>query len=373
MLEAPYHMLNDTFIEGNLEYSLSFTPTDNETGMLALLREPIFHVLSQFLECKYDEWGQRQTAGRSFPGYGKLDNVMEGFHQWVRHFYELNKTRAEDFGIDPAYRCYDPYNMQARYFTSSAQYAHYASVEADRWPNINVARRNLEALDVVGVLANYPASLCLFEYHAGGGRFLTDECQTCEGTKLQVAKIRMAHETHNVPPHSTKSISNSTLQMIIEMTGVDQELYKIAMGIFHRDVEKIRHETGIDLLCRPTNTTSAVKHQKREEQLTNSNNSVVLIGSQSIEKAAPSTVFLEENTLDKEAKVEPSKEAARGPSYQIPEKSQAGQAVVTSGQQLSLGTIVPLVFSFIAPFGVLALVICRYLVRYKRRAPHKSS
>ena len=103
----------------------------------------------------------------------------------------------------------------------------------------------------MGIVEHYPASLCLFEYLAGGRQFLTEGCQLCEGGKLRVAKS-LIHEAHNVPPHSIDSISNVTRLMIQNMTAFDQQLYESARGIFQRHVDQVREETGIDLLCRGT-------------------------------------------------------------------------------------------------------------------------
>lgn len=245
MTEAPNHMTTETNLLGNKEYSVKSSKTSVPT--VVFLREPISHVLSQFLECKYDWWGQKTTNGTGFPGYQKLDDPMLGFDEWIRHFHQLKDSSM--FGSNVTFNCYEPYNMQARFMTSSAQYVYCSRNKSERWPDIASSRKQLATIQVVGVVEHYPASLCVFEYHAGGRKFLTDDCKVCEGGHLKVSNS-LAHHSHGVPPHSVNSISNETLLMIKEMTTIDQQLYQTGLETFLRHVDIIRNETGIDLLCR---------------------------------------------------------------------------------------------------------------------------
>ena len=226
----------------------SFLVSKTSLPMVVFLRDPMSHVLSQFLECKYDAWGKKMTNHTGFPGYYDLDHALGGFDDWVQYFDHL-KTNRTRFGEHAAYKCYDPYNMQSRYFATDRGYPHFVNSLADQWPNIDIARKRLNRVQVVGIVEHYPASLCLFEYLAGGQQFLTEGCQVCEGEQLQVVKS-LIHEAHNVPPHSIDLISNVTRLMIQNMTTIDQQLYESARGIFQRHVDQVREETGIDLLCR---------------------------------------------------------------------------------------------------------------------------
>jgi hypothetical protein len=255
MREAENHMLTGTNVVGNREKS--FLTSDTSLPMVVFLRHPTAHVLSQFLECKYHPWGKHVTNNTGFPGYYQMNHTLEGFDEWVLHFDQL-KTNRTWFGIQSAYNCYDPYNMQARYFTTEIPdgEAHSANSTADQWPNIESARERLNSVHVVGIMEHFPASLCLFEYEAGGHQFLTEGCQVCEGGELKVAKT-LIHEVHNVPPHSIDSISTQTRFMIQNMTTIDQQLYESGLDIFQHHVDQIRDRTGMDLLCRGQQESSS--------------------------------------------------------------------------------------------------------------------
>ena len=51
---------------------------------LTLFREPRSHVLSQYMECAFSEWGQR-NASSNFPR-GKPGDSMREFGIWLAHF-----------------------------------------------------------------------------------------------------------------------------------------------------------------------------------------------------------------------------------------------------------------------------------------------
>ena len=247
MKEAGKHMLIGTNVTGNREGS--FLSSRTSLPMVVFLRDPMSHVLSQFLECKYDSWGRKVTNHTGFPGYDDLNDPLEGFDEWVRHFDQL-KTNGTKVGYNSTYRCYDPHNMQSRYFaTQQRSSPHNANNMADRWPNIDIARKRLDRVQVVGIVEYYPASLCLFEYFAGGHQFLTQGCQVCHGGQLDVVKS-LIHEAHHVPSHSIDSISDVTRIMIQNMTAIDLQFYESGRDMFQRQVDQLREETGIDLLCR---------------------------------------------------------------------------------------------------------------------------
>lgn len=252
MIEAPNHMLKQTVLNGNKEYCEKSTYTFGVPEII-FFREPRSHVLSQFLECKYDEWGQQTTLKWNFPGYLKLNDTMLGFDTWVKHFNDIALTKFREAS---AYNCYDPFNMQTRYLTMEYKECHFAKSAKGRWPNITVARQVMDRIQVVGIVAHYPASLCLFEYFAGGQKFLTENCQVCEDGRMKVAKT-LSHETHGVPKHSISTVSNKTLAMIDEMTRIDKELYEIALERFYHQVSLVQNTTGVDLLCRNSEATTA--------------------------------------------------------------------------------------------------------------------
>ena len=254
MLDAPKHLPIGTTLTGNCESSLARTKKD--APIVVLLREPTSHVLSQFLECKYDWWGKAQTNGTSFPGMGKLDDVMGGFDAWIKHFVDIARHRK--YGPSVAFNCYDPYNMQARYLAAgvSLSGAHLTRQRKDRFPSVTAAKKKLmQQVQVVGIVKHYPASICLLEYHAMGGQLVTPECQVCDETTQKISLATsdaLFHEAHDVPPHSISMISNATRAIIEgEMTRVDKELYRAGLKLFQQEVDAVYEATGVDLLCRP--------------------------------------------------------------------------------------------------------------------------
>ena len=74
--------------------------------LVAMLRAPRDHVLSQYLECRYDAWGKRMTRGTGFPLNGT--NEGAGFKSWLAHF---SSPKWRPWHGD--FNCYNPINMQA--------------------------------------------------------------------------------------------------------------------------------------------------------------------------------------------------------------------------------------------------------------------
>ena len=262
LTDSAEHLPTGSTLMDNGEQAFSSLVENNNTGrhyIMTLLREPSSHVLSQFLMCKYDDWGKAVTKHSNFPGYGQSATILGGFHQWLEHFLEIVSSGDDDgemltdrHRLEEAFGCYDPWNMQTRYFTadcaSGSINAHVAKSEAcRRSPSIDEAKRNLAKLEVVGLTEHYSASVCLLEFHATST--LSSDCRTCRDGRL-VASLRHHRIAHNVPPHNVSMLDDSALSLVKTLTKVDRELYGFADKVFHRDVDRVRTEIGVDLLCR---------------------------------------------------------------------------------------------------------------------------
>jgi len=178
MKDSPRHMAKGQTLKGNHEKSFLYSASNemnDDPGIQAMvmLRNPLAHVLSQFLECKYDDWGQIVTNHTDFPGYGQFYSVLAGFDSWIEHFV----TNAEKYGESHAYNCYDPWNMQTRYMAVKDDLnAHYPTTQEGRFPSLTKAQASLRNPRlIVGILEHYAASLCLLEYHALQGQ-LSEAC-----------------------------------------------------------------------------------------------------------------------------------------------------------------------------------------------------
>jgi hypothetical protein len=248
LVESPRHMSVGTTLQGNREKAFHGTP-GLPKDMVILLRQPIKHCLSQFMECKHDEWGKVVTNGTAFPRTSENNNTdatdYDDFEVWVDHF--LNHT---EFGRSFAFHCYDPYNMQTRYLVK-AKLVHFVHYETELEPSLDVAKSNLDSIGLVGISDYYEASVCLFEYHTLRGRLLPEYC-TCQGSRLQLADKNMIRLTHNVPKHSIHDLNANLLQKVHRLVQMDLQLYDYALRRFRRQLEKVRMTTGVDLLCGKT-------------------------------------------------------------------------------------------------------------------------
>lgn len=254
LLDSPLHIGVGSTLQGNHEKSYSETPQlflddDPTRYAVVFLRKPTSHVLSQFLECKYDPYFR--NIATDLPGYSLLANATGGFDEWISNFIEMELTRK--YGKEFGYRCYEPWNMQARYLTASGKKKnpHFAADHSGRFPSLKTAEMNLRKMDIVGITEYYSASLCLLEYVALDGT-LSPLCRQCDPATGQIiAQEKQHRESHGVPHHSVDMISEQSLQFIEHnLTTIDQQLYAIGLQLFSDQVETVWRATGVDLLCR---------------------------------------------------------------------------------------------------------------------------
>ena len=167
LVESPRHMPRGTTLRGNREKPFLATKPSvpSAASMVILLRDPIKHVLSQFLECKYAPYGQQVTKGTGFPlGSNNNNNsgIYGGFEEWIDHFRSKNEST---FGKKGAYHCYDPSNMQTRFLVNDRG-AHFVRNASELNPSLDQAKLHLESIGLVGISDYYDASVCLLEYHS---------------------------------------------------------------------------------------------------------------------------------------------------------------------------------------------------------------
>jgi len=200
-------------------------------AQVAFLRDPTMHVYSQFLECKYDDWGQmtvRQNVGH------QLGSVSS----WLEHF-KGGRERSD-------YGCYHPYNMMTRAFTCRTRDCHHHYQPHD--PPLEEALRSLDGMFFVGITEHYQASLCLFfsKTH-GAGTPLPKFCN-CKDREAW-GSFGAKHESHHTPPHSISNLTQSDLTMISALTRLDRQLYEAALTRFKNEVAEVESSRGVKLLC----------------------------------------------------------------------------------------------------------------------------
>lgn len=189
-------------------------------SLIAMLRSPRAHVYSQFLECKYDHWGRKQTQNTSFPR-GNEAIAAAGFSEWLQYFLD---EKTQDFN------CYHPVNMQTRYFAADRSdvnfNAHHVKSERARRPNLEQAKWRLKHMFFVGLVEHFKESMCVLEFLAT--HELPARC-TCEQLRSYPHRHKI---THNVPQHDyRRDILDADVRRIDELTSLDKELYRY--GVCH--------------------------------------------------------------------------------------------------------------------------------------------
>ena len=218
----------------------------NPYKIATFFREPIHHVYSLYLECKYDAWGI-DTRSDTFPTNEHEDHqsgFTPAFDLWLEHF-NTNVTTIDNFN------CYHPHNLQMRYIASNntiglrseEMYNYLIDEEMNIKFDSETKRRVKEDLSFFGLTEYYLTSICLFEYKSFG-RFLN--CG-CDCSKPHNCTKYEKHESHNVPPHPIDALSDKTISLIENLVDQDLKLYQYATSLFKQRVHQFTQQTNIKL------------------------------------------------------------------------------------------------------------------------------
>ena len=265
-------MPKGTILLSKGESNIRWYNTTNEK-VVVFLRSPISHVYSQFLECKYDNWGKSVTRGTNFPR-GNSSIPHSGFDVWLSTFTKLldgstknskflgnllngstknskflgnlvkgstNSNIEEDI-MRVSYNCYDPRNMETRYLTPFAG-DHFTN---HKKPDVNQAKKMLNSTYFLGLTDFYTESTCMFEYIATN--HLPSKCKCNENNVLE-AKSMERHANHNVPSHPLTDLTEEMISSIKSLTTLDNELFLFALERFSQDLNRIEMKTGSKILC----------------------------------------------------------------------------------------------------------------------------
>ena len=194
--------------------------------VVTFIRNPVDHVMSQFLECKYDSWGLKVTEKTKFP---RRSNDKEDFLSWLLHFEDNDK---DDFN------CYNPVNMQTRSFSPTCTTSHhFASVDD------NIFNRALNAMlsvEAIGITHEYKLSICVIMFK------LTKVLpQMCDCNQV----FKQYNITHGVPYHNSLGLSSDARRLIEKYTKYDEKLYVAALQRFWEDVHYVEKTVGKSLKC----------------------------------------------------------------------------------------------------------------------------
>eukprot|EP00039_Didymoeca_costata_P030474 m.29780 g.29780 ORF g.29780 m.29780 type:complete len:397 (+) comp8134_c0_seq1:214-1404(+) len=201
----------------------------------AFFRFPRAHVFSQYLECKYDNWGQKVTHNTKFPRTGTDE---QGFSKWIDHFLNMKWSKAL-----PAsqFNCYNPINMQARYVEDDRKFlqTHYL----DSGPlvfNLTYAKDVINSISFVGITDFYIESVCLLRFFTT--RKLPPNCD------WRNRNISVHHEAHGVPKHSYTTLNETLLLKVDVLSQSDLALYTMVFTRFIKDCIYAGSITGVQLI-----------------------------------------------------------------------------------------------------------------------------
>eukprot|EP00435_Cladocopium_sp_Y103_P068051 s1434_g31.t1 len=258
------------------------TPHGDSQIDVVIFRSPLAHVLSQFVECKYDFWGSMASAGTAFPSrpgrYG-------GLAEWINHFIELKdapldgalpdteeqgshechaiyqQLLPQPFGKEWAqiadYRCYNPWNMQTRYLATG--WSHSAPFNSFE-PNLQTAVGALNRAQIVGLSEFYVESLCLLNLHrhgtvpetcacGGRGRSSLLNVGRNVGLVILVLILLVSHIDHFVPDHAISDLAPTLVKQMRKLIRLDAQIYAMVLKRFEAELHNASEITGVQMFC----------------------------------------------------------------------------------------------------------------------------
>lgn len=253
------------FIQQNCYRFMAHHPENNNTMNCVFLRSPRPHVQSQFLECKYDEWGQLVTKATKFP---RTDDIDVDFKTWLGHFVQL-----EDSEIGPAvdFNCVDPRNTMTRHLSCVSAPNPEANHALTPPPNLTEAISNVASdAAFVGLTDFFHESICMIKLRRSGS--LPTECGCDAVAAAQRNRTLEIHFTHFVPPHLSVFPDNINI-MIDKLTKVDRVIFIAALQRFLEDITVAEKVANRPFLCNRTrasrNCSSSIVNVTRLTYSTN--------------------------------------------------------------------------------------------------------
>ena len=211
------------------------------------LRSPREHVLSQYLECRYDPWGKNATKGRRFPR-GRLDFYAD-FAEWVQHFARRGSNGTMGYQND--FHCYNPIDMMTRQLscngssTKTKDGPHHIVTEGAT--SLDAALHAVGRMDFVGITELYEPSWCVLIAKLSGTPPPRCLSRDCSDGATNTTFPALSHVTHGVPPHSVSHVRSSTLREIDGFTRLDSVL--VGVKRFLADARAVEKASGATILC----------------------------------------------------------------------------------------------------------------------------
>ena len=179
-----------------------------------VIRDPIEHVYSQYLMCRYSGHGERVGFRRSAL-YHQITNQTKiaGFDIWINAY-------LKDHTLNTG--CYNPYNLQTRALvcTRTEVMGSYQYFPVDS-NSLQAAKEMLLSRNtIVGFANDLPSFVCRVLCTVGSMQ------QCCTSSSLGVDS-----ETHHLPSHSVDGISQSTLTKVKSLVSYDINLFAYAKQV----------------------------------------------------------------------------------------------------------------------------------------------
>eukprot|EP00933_Yihiella_yeosuensis_P050068 TRINITY_DN47835_c0_g1_i1.p1 TRINITY_DN47835_c0_g1~~TRINITY_DN47835_c0_g1_i1.p1 ORF type:complete len:370 (+),score=58.39 TRINITY_DN47835_c0_g1_i1:93-1202(+) len=205
----------------------------NDDVQVVMLREPVSHIYSLYMECRYDDemWDLVPKSERGF---------YESVSTWLRHFTGAEALASPQDTSD--LHCYHPLDLQTRSLSCTG-----ANNNVYENATFDVALANLKKPDVVvGLTEYYQESACLIQLHGTGE--LHPHCN-CED-KDAWSSFRSLRLDHSVPAHNKSDLSAEDVMAIENLTVLDRQLYEAAKQRFHAQIKEAESQTNIRILCK---------------------------------------------------------------------------------------------------------------------------
>jgi len=214
--------------------------------VITILRDPKAHVYSQFNHCR-----------KNLDGWFNPVDFPSTFQEWMQ-FWVARGDTPEYHAAGNGFRCYLPNNLQTRALSCTATDCSYATCALD-WEVLSgqasaFALDRSVALDkvmhgvhVLGLTDFYQESMCLVYAYVHGE--LPDWC-ACEDRQAWDA-FGESKETHgsNYTAVGAKTFSAEELQLVQQLTQLDQEVYDAAVKRFEADIARVEQQYGKKILC----------------------------------------------------------------------------------------------------------------------------
>ena len=179
-----------------------------------VIRDPIEHVYSQYLMCRYSGHGERVGFRRSAL-YHQITNQTKiaGFDIWINAYLKDNTLNTG---------CFNPYNLQTRALVCNRTEVmgsyQYFPVDSN---SLQAAKEMLLSRNtIVGFANDLQSFLCRVLCTVGSMQ------QCCTSSSLGVDS-----ETHHLPQHSVDDIPQSTLTKVKSLVSYDINLFAYAKQV----------------------------------------------------------------------------------------------------------------------------------------------